>query len=196
MIALLLRLARQYYKYSEIDLTHDECEEIVQNLISLVERKSFSKLVENIDEVELDDKAGIGLSELLEILSISKGAYDLLKQGGDVKAIKNASIIQRLMSRAGAQENMIEFVSRCKVDWDIWFREKRHYIGEFDLNFLLEQVNGIGSTWVTGHSSFGTLNNDIDKLWGDVQSKGIAMSLSKELILGAVFSSIVRKESR
>ena len=69
------------FKYSEIDLRHGECEEIIRNLVALVERKSFSKLVPNISEDDLNEIAGVGISEMLDILSISKGAYRQLKPG-------------------------------------------------------------------------------------------------------------------
>jgi len=75
----------------------------------LVETKSFSKLTADIDENEFDDAVGIGISELLDILSISKGAYEQLMKGGDTSAVKNASIIQRILSQAGGTSNMIEF---------------------------------------------------------------------------------------
>ncbi len=66
-------LAREaIYKYSEVDLQHAECQEIVHSLIALIETKSFSKLISDIDEKELDNSVGVGISELLDILSISK----------------------------------------------------------------------------------------------------------------------------
>ncbi len=78
-------------KYSEIG---PECEEIVHDLVSLVEAKSFSKLVSELSD-DLDDSVGIGIFDPFEVLSVSKGAYDQLVQGADPKAIKHASIIQR-----------------------------------------------------------------------------------------------------
>ena len=59
------------YKYSEIDLQYVECGEIIHSLIGLVETKSFSKLISELGENELDDSVGIGISDLLDILSIS-----------------------------------------------------------------------------------------------------------------------------
>lgn len=189
-------LAREtVYKYSEIDLHRSESEEIINNLVSLVERKSFTKLVDNIDESDLDEAAGIGLDDMLDILSISKGAYRALKEGGDSNAIKTASIIHRLMTKADATETMIEFVSSCKVNWDIWFRDKRHTMAEFDLNFLQEEIAQIASNWISANKSVDHLKGNIDSLYQKLIDDEITTTLDKSLLLGAIFSSIVRNEA-
>ena len=183
------------FEYSEIDLQHIECEEIIHDLVGLVETKSFTKLLCELDEAELDDTVGVGVSDLLEILSISKGAYEQLLKGGDPKAIKNASIIQRKLSEAGANERMIEYCSGSKVQWDIWFRDKRHSIPEFDLNFLLDDIDAIKNKWVSGALSFADLNSQIDNLWKKIAGKGLTATLTKTLILGGIFAALVRSES-
>ncbi len=180
------------YQYSEIDLQRSECEEILNSLISLVERKSFGKLLEEIGESDLDDIAGVSLSEILDILSISKAAYQILKNSGDSKAIKSASIIHRLMSKAGASERMIEFVSDCKVRWDIWFREKRHTIPEFDLNFILEEIEKNADEWVKLGESLPSLQSRINIVLSVLDTEDLSATLNRELLLGAVFSFLVR----
>lgn len=180
------------YQYSEIDLQRSECEEILNSLISLVERKSFGKLLEEVGEDDLDNIAGVSLAEMLDILSISKAAYQSLKDSGDTQAIKNASIIHRLMSQAGASERMIEFISDCKVQWDIWFRDKRHTIPEFDLNFILEEIEINAAEWVKSGESLSVLRNRIDKVLSDLDDEGLSVTLDRELLLGAVFSTLVR----
>ncbi|MCH4813680.1 dsDNA nuclease domain-containing protein [Vreelandella neptunia] len=180
------------YQYSEIDLQHSECEGILNNLISLVERKSFGKLLEEIGEKDLDDIAGVSLTEMLDILSISKAAYQSLRDNGDSQAIKNASIIHRLMSKAGASERMIGFVSDCKVRWDIWFRDKRHTIPEFELNFILEEIENNAAEWVKSGESLQTLRSRIYKVLSDLDDEDLSATLDRELLLGAVFSFLVR----
>ena len=180
------------YQYSEIDLQRSECEEILNSLISLVERKSFGKLLEEIGEEDLDDIAGVSLAEMLDILSISKAAYQSLRDSGDSQAIKNASIIHRLMSKAGASERMIEFVSNCKVRWDIWFRDKRHTIPEFDLNFILEEIEKNAAEWVRSAEKLSILRDRIDKVLSDLDNDDLSATLDRELLLGAVFSFLVR----
>ncbi|NVJ47881.1 MAG: DUF4297 domain-containing protein [Cytophagia bacterium] len=183
------------FRYSEIDLSRTESEQIISNLISLVERKSFSKLVDSLSESDLDEAAGISLNDMLDLLSISKDAYNTLKIGGDSNAIKSASIIQRLMSKSNATEPMIEFISNCKVNWDIWLRDKRHTMAEFDLNFLLENISEIASSWVIGSSNIDDLYNNINDLFEKIIKDNLSKTLSKELLLGAIFSSIVRNEA-
>ncbi|MEE4251928.1 MAG: dsDNA nuclease domain-containing protein [Alcanivoracaceae bacterium] len=180
------------YQYSEVDLQHSECEEILNSLISLVERKSFNKLLDEIGEQELDDIAGVSLTEMLDILSISKEAYQILKNGGDSKAIKNASIIQRLMSKAGATGKMIEFVSDCKVRWDVWFREKRHSVPEFDLNFILLEIENCAYKWARSGGNLSDLQGRIEGVLSELHDKSLSINIERELILGAVFSFLVR----
>jgi hypothetical protein len=189
-------LAREaLYTYSEVDLQHAECQQIIHSLISLVETKSFKYLIADLDEKELDDSVGIGISDLLNILSISKGAYELLLKGGDLHAVKTASIIQRKLSQAGATSTMIEFCSGVKVQWDIWLRDKRHMLPEFDLNFLLDKLSGINKQLTTGTISLDQLEQVIEELWKKVIDKGFGTTLSKELLLGGVFAAMVRSES-
>lgn len=182
------------FKYSEIDLKKIESEEIINNLVSLVERKSFTKLVLNCDESDLDEIAGICLEDMLDILSISRGAYNLLNDGGDDQAIKSASIIQRLLSQGGASNQMIEYASKCKVNWDIWYREKRHNIPEFDLNFIMDRVETIANNWANKNQSLDELRKEIANLSDDLTE--VSNTLTNELLLGGVFSVIVRNESQ
>lgn len=184
------------YKYSEIDLQHAECEEIIRSLLDIVQQKSFQKLIGDLDEASLDEAAGVGITDLLEILSISKGAYDELVAGGDPKAVKNASIIQRKLSQAGVNADMIEYCSRCKVQWDMWLREKRHSIPEFELNFLLEDLNAIKNQWVIAAIKFAGVRVEIDQLWDRASSKGLTSTMTKDILLGGLFAALVRSEAQ
>ena len=75
------------YRYSEIDLEHHETAEIASGLISLVNRKSIAPILE-VDRENLDDTVGVGLADLLAVLSISPQAYAALLGGEDPKALK------------------------------------------------------------------------------------------------------------
>jgi Cap4 dsDNA endonuclease len=184
------------FNYSEVDLEHLECEEIIRNLVGLVERKSFQDAIAGMSESQLDDIAGIGISDMLEILSISKGAYQQLIDGGDPTAIKSASIIQRKLTQAGAGDEIIEYCSKWKVQWDIWFRDKRHMLPEFELNFLLDDLNNIKNMLATGKVSLQDLQSQIESLWTKVFDKGLSGTLSKDLLMGGVFSALVRSEAQ
>jgi hypothetical protein len=190
-------LAREaIFDYSEVDLEHLECEEIIRNLVGLVERKSFQDAIAGMSESQLDDVAGVGIADLLEILSISKGAYQLLLAGGDATAIKSASIIQRKLTQAGAGEDLIEYCSKWKVQWDIWFRDKRHMLPEFELNFLLDDLNAIKNLLATSQIRLEDLQTQIDTLWAKISGKGLSGTLSKDLLIGGVFSALVRSEAQ
>ena len=190
-------LAREaIFKYSEVDLRHAESEEIIRSLVALVEKKSFKKLLSTLTESDLDDAAGIGIADLLEILSISKGAYQELLAGGDASAIKSASIIQRKLSQAGAGEAMIEYCSKCKVQWDIWLRDKRHTLPEFDLNFLLEELTAIKNALAGGRIALADMQGLIDQALAKIAGRGLADTLSADLLLGGVLSQLVRSEAQ
>jgi hypothetical protein len=184
------------FNYSEVDLEHLECEEIIRNLVGLVERKSFQDAIAGMTESQLDDIAGIGIADMLEILSISKGAYQQLLAGGDPTAIKSASIIQRKLTQAGAGEDLIEYCSKWKVQWDIWFRDKRHMLPEFELNFLLDDLNGIKNLLATSQIPLKDLQTQIEALWTTISSKGLSGTLSRDLLMGGVFSALVRSEAQ
>lgn len=190
-----MHLREAIFKYSEVDLQHDESEEIIHSLVALVERKSFKKALAMLSESDLDDVAGIGISDLLDILSISKGAYRELIAGGDASAIKNASIIQRKLSQAGASDEMIEYCSKCKVQWDVWLRDKRHSLAEFDLNFLLEELNSMKNLLIGGQIALKDMQGPIKQLLVKVKEKGFT-TLSADLLLGGVLSQLVRSEAQ
>lgn len=190
-------LAREaIFKYSEVDLQHAESEEIIHSLVALVEKKSFKKLLSTLTENDLDDAAGIGISDLLEILSISKGAYQELLAGGDSSAIKSASIIQRKLSQAGAGAEMIEYCSKCKVQWDVWLRDKRHTLPEFDLNFLLEELNSIKNALASGKIALADMQGLINQALAKISDRGLAATLNADLLLGGVLSQLVRSEAQ
>ena len=92
-------------------------------MVTLIEKKSFRQILSVVTAAELDDKAGVGIDELLEILSISKGAYFNLLKGGDSKALKSASIMQRKLNEAGATNEMIEYCTQQKINWDVSVQE-------------------------------------------------------------------------
>jgi len=184
------------YKYSEIDLEYVEAKEIIDNLIVLAEKKSFRKIIGEITESELDDKAGVGINDLLDILSISRGAYEILLNGGDPKAIKSASVLQRKLEKAGASIDMVEFCCEKKIQWDEWYRNKRHVIPEYDLKFLQEDINAILGSLIDGGAALKDIREKVDDLLVSYEGKSIAGQVTKELLLGGVFSALVRSESQ
>ena len=173
-----------------------EAKEIIDNLVVLAENKSFKKLIGDVSESELDDIAGIGINDLLDILSISRGAYEILLKGGDANAIKNASVLQRKLKQVGASVQMIEYCCEKKIEWDEWYRNKRHVIPEFDLRFLQEDINAILKGLINGTTELQDIQKKVDDLMKSFDGKNMADQVTKELLLGGVFSALVRNEAQ
>ncbi|SKC54168.1 dsDNA nuclease domain-containing protein [Paraburkholderia hospita] len=179
------------YKYSEVDLSYHETNEIADSLVDLIYRKSKEPLGE-IQPHELQARIGVALDDLLRVLSISRSVYDALRGGEDPKALKTASILQRWLKAAGATEEMIEYASRSKVSWDGWLRRARHIYTPFDMNFLLDRIDKLYTKWMQGIADFVTLH----ALLGELGEEPICRKfegLSSELLLGAVCSVGVRR---
>lgn len=181
------------YKYSEIDLSHDEIAEIAQNLVTLVFNKSFKKIMHDVNESELDERAGIGIDDLLAVLSISKVAYMTLLKSGDEKALKSASIIQRRLRAAGAEENMIEYCTRQKVAWDVWIRDKRHSADELEFNLLQQDVAKLAKDW--NGSNWIWLKNELAALIDKLKNTPLGTSINQDLLFGGVFAMLIRSGS-
>lgn len=183
------------HKYSEIDLTLSEGAEIAKNLLALVEKKSFPKIKGAPTAESLNVAAGVGLEDLLDLLSISKGGYRELLNGGDSKALKSASIIQRKLEQAGASSVVIDTACKWKVDWDNWFRKCRH-LSDADISFLLVDISGVREKWCKGEVSFSALQGEVVILMNKWQATMLGGLLSRELIMGGILAELVRSESR
>lgn len=180
------------HKYSEIDLEHDEAYEIALSCVDLFFNKSFQNVLDSVTEAQLDEIAGVGLDELLKVLSISKDAYKILADGGDEKALKSASIIQRRLEKCGATPKIIEFCSQQKVAWDTWIREKRHDMAELDFNFLQQDLRQVVRDW--NGSNWDWLREKLDELADKWKTKPIGTTVNPQLLLGGVFAMLVKTE--
>ncbi|MDN4035942.1 dsDNA nuclease domain-containing protein [Massilia sp. YIM B02443] len=181
--------------YSEVDLGRTEVDEILIKLLALVESKSAGR-IEKINAESIEKLAGISIDDLLDILSISKDAYRALLDAGDDDAIKAVSIIQRTLKKAGADNSEIEFCSRCKTNWDIWLRNNRHIIPEFDLQAIISSIrNSLGqNVGMDGKVKISELRREIRSLIIQFDQDGLSYDLTPELILGGFFSSLVRNK--
>lgn len=182
------------WKYSEIDLHKHEVDEIANSLVALVESKSCAPIV-GLDKEKIDLVTGVGLEDLLKVMSISSTVYQNLCDGGDPAAIKAASILQRNLKMAGAPDNMIETASRAKVAWDFWLRTARHTFPEFDLDLLLNEIELKCSAWILSGSALADLRLKIDEILISELAKKFS-SLNSDLLLGGFCSAIVRRASR
>lgn len=190
-------LARnKIYKFSEVDLEYIEAREILLKLLNLVESKS-SGIIKEITFESVERLSGISIDDLLSILSISKDAYNSLIEGGDTKAIKSASIIQRTLLASGANNETVEYCSRCKTKWDIWLRNNRHILPEMDLITITSEVRKllIDENNSGNSISLFSLKNPIKCLMLKLSENQILNDLSEELILGGFFSELVKGKS-
>lgn len=182
------------WKHSEIDLHKHEIDEIANSLVSLVESKSCEP-ISGLTKEKIDIVTGVGLNDLLKVLSISTTVYQNLLDGGDPAAIKAASILQRQLKTAGAPDSMIETASRAKVSWDVWLRTARHTFPEFDLELLLNDIDTKCRAWILSGSALGDLGKKVDEvLKSDLAKKFPTLDI--DLLLGGFCASIVRRASR
>ncbi|KPC36233.1 Uncharacterized protein ABJ99_0422 [Pseudomonas syringae pv. cilantro] len=191
-----LIVKEKIYEFSEIELERAEFREILLRLLELVERKS-SGVIKTWDANSIESCAGVSVDDLLSILSISKDAYYSLLSGGDGNAIKSASMIQRALKSSGADISMIMYCSKCKTDWDVWYSSARHVIQELDLLSISERVSAIlYSTMNTqGVLGMNSLRIPIKNLLVELESESLKFDLTNDLILGGVFSALVRGKS-
>lgn len=182
------------FEYSEIDLQHIEANEILKSLLSLIDDKSTGILPDNLTEKELDNLTGIGLEDLLQVLSLSKIAYESLKEGGDTRALKHLSILQRILKKTGTPDTMIEYAAKCKTEWDMWYMKNRHNVPEYDLKMLENQFSDSLSQTILSGNIFGSLEGIVKSIEVSISNKNSLADLTNEIILGALFSVLVRSQ--
>ena len=180
------------YNYSEIELTHFEFKDILIKLVELMESKSEG-VINELTKESIETCSGVSISDLLEVLSISKAAYEALVSGGDPFAIKNASIIQRTLQGGGANDQKIEFCTLCKIQWDEWLKDNRHILPEIDLQILQEDLSKILQETVSfGHADFSLIGRKVKGYLNNPENS--TFDLNDEIILGGVLAQLVRMQ--
>lgn len=182
------------WKHSEIELHQHEVERIARGLVTLVEERSCAP-ISGLSKADIDLATGVGLEDLLQVLSISTQVYQTLLQGGDPAAIKTASILQRKLKEAGTSDVMIEYASRAKVSWDVWMRNARHTFPDFTFNMLLEEIDKKCKAWLLGGGALA----DLERCIVDIQESPIGKqfpTLNIDLLFGALCAAIVRRAAR
>ncbi|MEM7869712.1 dsDNA nuclease domain-containing protein, partial [Morganella morganii] len=175
------------YKYSEIDLEYNEVNEIMISLLNLVNKKSSVK-IDVVNQENIEVSSGIGIDDLLKVLSISHKAYHDLLDSGDQNAIKSASIIERTLRRAGASDEQILFCSDCKIKWDSWVRNNRHILSRIDLisidSYFQDSLNELSKGSMIIGISF--LKHLVLKLKEELGNNGLLFDLDDETIIGGI----------
>jgi len=182
------------WKHSEIALHQHEVERIARSLVTLVEEKSCAP-IRGLSKSDIELTTGVGLEDLLQVLSISTQVYHTLLQGGDPDAIKNASILQRKLKEAGTSDAMIESASRAKVSWDVWMRNARHTFPDFKLDLLLEEIDKKCRAWLLGGGALADLETCITELLDSPIGRQFP-ALDVDLLFGALCAAIVRRAAR
>jgi hypothetical protein len=181
------------YKYSEIELSRIEQEIILLKLVDLVSEKS-SGVITDYSEETIESEAAISIADLLKVLSISKSAYEYLKESGDEKAIKNVSIIQRALKATGADSGQLMYCAKCKVNWDIWCRDSRHSLPEHKLLALRIRVNNVLRDVVQMNVvDFGVMIEHLELLKCDLELNGLLYGLDMDELIGAFFSELSKE---
>ncbi len=182
------------WKHSEIELHQHEVERIARSLVTLVEEKSCAQ-IGGLSKADIDLVTGVGLEDLLQVLSISTQVYQTLQQGGDPAAIKAASILQRKLKEAGAPESMIEAASRAKVSWDVWVRTARHTFPDLTFNVLLGEIDENCKAWLMAGGVLADLEKFVQKTLDSDVGKKFPV-LNTDLVFGAFCAAIVRRAAR
>lgn len=182
------------WRHSEIELHQEEIARIARSLVTLVEEKSCAP-IKGLSKADIDLATGVGLEDLLQVLSISTQVYQTLLLGGDPAAVKAASILQRKLKEAGATEPMIEAASRAKVSWDVWVRTSRHTFPDLTFNILLDEIDKACKAWLLGGGVLADLENFVQGVLDSVIGKKFA-SLDTDLVFGAFCAAIVRRATR
>lgn len=180
------------YRFSEVELSYQEFIEIAEKLLALVQRKSLQK-IDEMDATSLVDAVGVTIYDLLDILAISRAGYESLVNGGDLTALRTASILHRKLKGAGASEEMIEYLCRQKVLWDEWLRTKRHIIPAFEANQLMASLLKAGKDWTLSGGELANLFEIAESLPA-CSNRILQNELNKDLILGGILSEITRNQ--
>lgn len=182
------------FKYSEIELSHIEAKEILFSLLALVNSKSSVK-INDCSRENINKLSGIDIDDLLDVLSISKRAYYDFLDNGDEHALKSASVIERLLRKAGASDVEIDFFTRCKIKWDQWLRKNRHIISELDYITIDREINSTLDklTFIHGDLFLSSLRQFINELHDSLYKSDLLHSLDKETLTGSLFARLVER---
>lgn len=162
------------------------------NFLELISKKTEG-VISSWTPEKIDSMASIDIEDMLDILSISKDAYYSLMNGKSEKAVKQASIIQRMLLNSNANDVLVKSCSEFKINWDVWVRNNRHNISEIDYLTITELTKQKIRSQLQGNSfEFKNLKSVAKNILFELKAEGVECSLTEELILGSIFSEFVR----
>lgn len=183
---------QKIFEYSEIDLQHIEAKEILESLLSKVEKQSSGTMPTTLTANELDEATSLCIDDLLNTLSLSKIAYNNLIANGDQNALKSLSILQKILKQTDTPDEMVEFAAQCKTKWDLWYMKNRLDVPDYHMRILESKLaESIKNTIFRGEL-FSSLDVLVNNILLDLKDKASLKDLNEEIILGGLFSVLVR----
>jgi len=186
--------SNKIFRYSEINLTPDEVKKIIIQLLSRIEEKSSGALSSNIQEKDLDSFASICIDDVLNTLSITKSTYEMLRAGGDEKALKSASILQKMLLRSGFSATTVDTFAGYKCQWENWHRVHRHELPDFLMTVATEMIIECARKLAWGTIKMADLTLEVRTLNAALMTQLCRDDITLELTFGAVLSELVRGE--
>lgn len=187
---------KKIHEHSEIELTFKELDQILLKLLELVAEKSSGK-IDEINEQNIEANASVGIDDLLDVLAISKTAYGLLKAGHDLKAVKSASLIQRVLGDAAKNADTVEYCSRCKIKWDAWYRKTRTSLSPLDLSVVTDGLALILDKSLDWKRcvKLSAVQQPLRDLESIFTSDPLFVDLDKDTLLGGFFAEYIKRQS-
>ncbi len=189
------KVRKTVFDYSEIDLRPLELDQILLKLLDRVEKKS-SGVIRDVNEASIEKLASIGIDDLLEVMAISKEAYELLKSGNDPKAVKSASLIQRALGAAAQDADTLHYCSIAKMRWDNLQRKSRHYLTPVQRARVLDPINMIIDAHVDwqGQIKLSSIQLPLQNLLAELLVDNIFYEAGEVELLGAFFSELIKRK--
>jgi hypothetical protein len=187
---------KKIHNYSEIELSFAESNQILLKLLELVSKKS-SGVIDDFTEENIEKYASIGIDDLLEILAISKTAYELLKAGDDATAVKSASLVQRLLGDAAKNPETVEYCSRCKIKWDVWYRKTRKNLSPLDLSQVTDPIAQILDASLDWKRciKLSNVQQPLKDLFLKLKADPLFVDIDIDILLGGFFAEFIKRQT-
>ncbi|MYM65617.1 DUF4297 domain-containing protein [Pseudoduganella sp. FT55W] len=183
---------KKIHEYSEVELSYSELNQILLKLLDLIASKS-SGVIDKWDAANIDDSSSVDIEDLLDIMAISRPAYLLLRAGNDEKAVKSASLIQRILGEAAKDSDTVEYCSRCKIKWDEWCRKTLK--SALDLAEVIDEINQLLDTSLDWKRQvkLSKIKAPLQILLKKLHDGGTFADLDLDALLGAFFSEYIKR---
>lgn len=188
--AALLELADVVVDYSEIDLLQRQAKQIAREIVNRVRVKvAHSTTVVPTSDEQLRHDKGIGIAELLGVLSLSAQAYEELKAGAGRDIVKTLSRLQRFCVKHGMKDSLVP-ICDFKARWDIWRTIERHFLKSADYVLLERKAHELLKAGLTMDRLVAEAK-DIAKQFAGI----VATPLTPEHVMGLIFSLAAQSEA-